>query len=97
MAKNDGSEQVIRHKVRVLNKLGLHARPAAMLVQALSNFPNEVTISKGSKKINAKSIMGVMMLAAGPNSILSFDIYGEHGDQVKQVVDDLFKRKFDEE
>jgi len=90
-------DHFVKQKIKVLNKLGIHARPAALLVQTLSKFESDVFVSKGTKKVNAKSIMGVMMLAAGPNSVLTFEINGSDCDKVWRDIEDLFKRNFDEE
>lgn len=84
-------------KIKLVNKLGLHARPAAMLVQAISGFSSDIFVAKGSKKVNAKSIMGVMMLAAGPNTTLTFEIAGDDAEQAWGAIEDLFNRNFDEE
>ena len=84
-------------QVVVNNKLGLHARPAAMLVQAVSKYESDILIHKGSQKVNGKSIMGVMMLAAGQGTKLRFEVSGSDADQVVQDIEELFNRNFDEE
>lgn len=56
---------MIRHEITIINKLGLHARASAKLTKLAGSFPCEVWMSRGERRINAKSIMGVMMLAAG--------------------------------
>lgn len=86
----------IIQKIKVENKLGLHARPAAMLVQAISKYESDITVSKGTKRVNAKSIMGVMMLAAGPNSVLTFELVGPDAQHALDDIENLFKRNFDE-
>ncbi|MFC1809308.1 HPr family phosphocarrier protein [Candidatus Omnitrophota bacterium] len=91
-----GDENVIVKKMKIDNKLGLHARPAALLVQTISKYASDITVSKGSKKVNAKSIMGVMMLAAGPGSTLTFEILGPDAEQASTDIENLFKRNFDE-
>ncbi|MBN1493284.1 MAG: HPr family phosphocarrier protein [Candidatus Omnitrophica bacterium] len=90
------SESHMVKKIKVENKLGLHARPAALLVQTISRYESDITVTKGTKKVNAKSIMGVMMLAAGPNSILTFELLGPDAEQAWADIEDLFKRNFDE-
>ncbi|MDR2188783.1 MAG: HPr family phosphocarrier protein [Azonexus sp.] len=60
----------------IINKLGLHARASSKLTQLASKYPCEVWMSKGSRRINAKSIMGVMMLAAGKGSTVSIETDG---------------------
>lgn len=67
---------MIRKTAKIVNKLGLHARPSAMLVTATSKFQSEVFISKGDLRINAKSIMGVMILAAEQGSELIIECDG---------------------
>ena len=86
----------IQKKIKVRNKLGLHARPAALLVQTVSKFEADISITKGSKKVNGKSIMGVMMLAAGPESVLNVEITGPDAHGMMEAVEDLFDRNFDE-
>lgn len=89
-------KNTIRLKIKVTNKLGLHARPAALLVQTLAKFESDVMLSKGNQKVNAKSIMGVMMLAAGPKTVLVFDIRGSDAAHVVPAIEALFSRNFDE-
>ena len=81
----------------VLNKLGIHARPAALFVKTTNRFNCEIFVEKDGEKVNGKSIMGLMMLAAGPGSKLT--IYCEGDDCVEALaeVEALLKRKFDEE
>ncbi len=92
---SDGEKHIVK-KIKVENKLGLHARPAALLVQTISRFECDIMITKGNKKVNAKSIMGVMMLAAGPNSMLTFELMGNDADEAWESIEALFKRNFDE-
>ena len=63
---------MISKEFRISNRLGLHARPSAQLTQVAGKFTSEVYIAKNGRRVNAKSIMGVMMLAAGPGSTLSW-------------------------
>ena len=71
----------ITREIKVRNKLGLHARPAAMLVQLTNRFKSEIAVSKDDMKVNAKSIMGVMMLAAECGSELVFEATGPESDK----------------
>lgn len=80
-----------------MNKLGLHARPAAKIVETTKKFKSEITISKNDVQINAKSIMGVMMLAAEAGSTLIISAEGEDAQEALKEVAILFERKFDEE
>ena len=65
-----------RAEVQIINKLGLHARASAKLTQLASGFDSEVWMEKGSRRVNAKSIMGVMMLAAGKGSKVTLETNG---------------------
>ncbi|NQW82405.1 MAG: HPr family phosphocarrier protein [Alcaligenaceae bacterium] len=80
----------------VSNKLGLHARAAAKLTQLAGQFSSEIFISKGAQRINAKSIMGVMMLAAGIGSTVKIEALGEDADQALTAIQALFDDKFGE-
>jgi len=62
------SDEIREKKIVIRNKLGLHARPAALFVRTANRFQCEIMLHKGKQKVNGKSIMGVMMLAAGPGS-----------------------------
>jgi len=84
-------------KVKIINKLGLHARPAAMLVKTAGKYKSEVTISKDDMEVNAKSIMGVMMLAAEKGSIVTIRAEGEDEAEVVDALVGLVERKFDED
>jgi phosphocarrier protein HPr len=70
-----------RAEAEIVNKLGLHARASAKLTQLAGSFPCEVWMERGSRRINAKSIMGVMMLAAGKGSTVIIDTEGERADE----------------
>lgn len=80
----------------VSNKLGLHARAAAKLTQLAGQFISEIFISKGAQRVNAKSIMGVMMLAAGIGSTVKIEALGEDADQALTAIQALFDDKFGE-
>jgi phosphocarrier protein len=67
---------VVSQKVKIINKLGLHARPSAQLVTTATKFKSNVMISKGELRVNGKSIMGVMMLAAERGSELLIEVEG---------------------
>lgn len=81
----------------IKNKLGLHARAASMLVQTVSKFSSEVTISRGAREVDAKSIMGVMTLAAGEGSTVKIKAEGADEETAVEALNDLIERKFDEE
>ena len=84
-------------RVRVLNKLGLHARPAALLVQTAARFKSKVWIRKGDLEVNGKSIMGVMMLAAEQGSDLFFRAEGPDEKEIVSALTQLVTNKFHEE
>jgi len=81
----------------VINKLGIHARPAAMFVKTANRFECEVFVEKDGERINGKSIMGLMMLAAGPGSKLIVHADGADAARALSELDALLKRKFDED
>jgi phosphocarrier protein len=80
----------------VSNKLGLHARAAAKLTQLAGQFNSEIFISKGAQRVNAKSIMGVMMLAAGIRTQVNVQAIGSDADRALEAIKKLFDDKFGE-
>ena len=82
--------------ITVSNKLGLHARASAKLVQLAQGFRSQILLLHGSREVNAKSIMGVMMLAAGIGTPLLVRADGPDEQQALDAVIELFERKFDE-
>ena len=88
---------MIQKKFEIRNELGLHARAAALLVKTASKFKSEIFVSNGKQKINGKSIMGVMILAAGKKSIITITINGEDEENAMEALEDLIvRRTFDE-
>jgi len=87
---------VIKRSVTISNKLGLHARASAKLTQAASGFACAVWIAKGERRVNAKSIMGVMMLAAGLGSRVELEADGPDEEAAIRAVEALFADKFGE-
>ena len=81
----------------VSNKLGVHARPAAMFVKIANRFNCDIFVEKDGERVNGKSIMGLMMLAAGPGSKLLIHAHGADASQAIAELEALVKRKFDEE
>ena len=81
----------------IINKLGLHARAAAKLVKLSSSFESKIDIEKDGQRVNSKSIMGVMMLAASCGSRVSLHVDGPDEEQAMAAVSDLINRRFDEE
>lgn len=88
---------MIRKKILVENKLGLHARPCSLLVKTANKFRSDFKIQKEEMLINGKSIMGVMMLAAEHNSELELIVDGVDEEETIEAIEQLFKSKFDEE
>jgi phosphocarrier protein HPr len=88
---------VISKDLTVANKLGLHARAAAKVVALASSFASEISLQKGNRKINGKSIMGVMMLAASQHTIVNVVVTGEDEQQAMTEIENLFNNLFDEE
>ena len=81
-----------RIEAEITNKLGLHARASAKLTQLAGSFPCEVWMERGSRRINAKSIMGVMMLAAGKGSTVIIDTAGERAEEAAAALQALIAR-----
>ena len=84
-------------EVEVVNKLGIHARPAALFVKTANRFRSDIFIEKDGEQINGKSIMGLLMLAAGPGSKLTLHAEGADASAALGELDGLIKRKFDED
>jgi phosphocarrier protein HPr len=87
---------VIKKSVTISNKLGLHARASAKLTKLAGSFPCEVWLSRGDRRINAKSIMGVMMLAAGLGSTVELETDGAQEEEAMDAIVQLMNDKFGE-
>ncbi|MEY5026746.1 MAG: hypothetical protein RLZZ244_2274 [Verrucomicrobiota bacterium] len=81
----------------IQNRLGLHARPSAMFVKVCSRFRCEIWVEKDGEKVNGKSIMGLMVLAAGLGSKLQVTCEGPDGEKALQEIEALINQKFNEE
>ena len=88
---------MIGRQVTIINKLGLHARAAAKLVATASAFNSNILIGRDDNLADCKSIMSVMMLAAGQGSVLRFEVDGRDEQQALSAIVDLIGRRFDEE
>ena len=88
---------MIERELTIANRLGLHARATARLVQLLSGYRCEATLSARGRQVNAKSIMGVMLLAAGHGSNVVLRVEGEDEAAAADAVQALFERRFDED
>jgi phosphocarrier protein len=83
-------------QVEIVNKLGLHARASAKLTQVASGFSSEVWLSRSGRRVNAKSIMGVMMLAAGQGTLILIEADGEDAQAALAALARLIADRFDE-
>ena len=83
-------------EIEIVNKLGLHARASAKLTQTASRFPAEIWLSRNGRRVNAKSIMGVMMLAAGKGSSITVETEGDEAQAALQAVLALIADRFGE-
>lgn len=88
---------MIEETIKISNKHGLHARPAAHLVKTTGKFNSDIKILKDGLEVNGKSIMGVMMLAAEPGSEIVFRIEGDDEQKAFDAIMDLIKNNFYEE
>lgn len=95
-SKKVKSGEMIAGEFVVTNQLGIHARPAAMFVKTANRFTCEIFVEKDGEKVNGKSIMGLMMLAAGPGSKLTVEAQGTDAAQAVTELGALIKRKFEE-
>ena len=86
-----------RQEVEIINKLGLHARASAKLTQTASRFACNVALERNERRVNAKSIMGVMMLAAAKGACIVIDTEGEDADEAIAALVDLIADRFGEE
>ncbi len=87
---------MIRKNITITNKLGLHARASAKLTQMAASFKSGVFLSRNGRRVNAKSIMGVMMLAAGLGSTVEVEAEGEDEQAAVEALEKLFADKFGE-
>ncbi len=88
---------MIQRDFTISNKLGLHARPSAQLTQVASRYASEVWITKAGRRVNAKSIMGVMMLAAGQGTVVTVDVEGADEAAAMEAVAQLITSGFGED
>jgi len=87
---------MIQKELEIINKLGLHARASAKFTQLASKYKSEVWMTFNKRRVNAKSIMGVMMLAAGKGSVILLETNGEDEQDCMQALEDLIKDYFGE-
>lgn len=83
-------------EIRIINKLGLHARAASKFVTLASTFQSQIRLSKDERKVNGKSIMGIMMLAAGRGTTLTLSAEGPDAEAALEALDSLVRSRFGE-
>jgi phosphocarrier protein len=91
------ADETVDKDCEVRNKMGLHARPAAMIVQTANKFGCEVTLEKDGQNVNGKSIMGVLMLAAAKGTTVHLHAEGDDARQCADAIAALFEKGFNEE
>ncbi len=88
---------MITGKLTVANKLGLHARAAALVVRTAAGFESDIFLSNGDREVKAKSIMGVMMLAATRGTVLDLRVEGADAKEAFHAIEEVFSQRFGEE
>ena len=97
MSSKKNNESSVSREVVVQNQLGLHARPASMFVKKATCFESEILVEKDGEEVNGKSIMGLMMLAAGPGTTLTVTAEGGDATEALNELEELVNRNFEEE
>ena len=87
----------VSRDIEIINKLGMHARAAAKFVKLATSFDSNIDIQKGSRRVNAKSIMGVMMLAANKGSTITIHADGSDAEKSLDALEQLINDRFDED
>jgi phosphocarrier protein len=91
------NDRKVEKDIPIVNRLGLHARPAAMFVRIASRYRSEVWVAKEGEEVNGKSIMGLMMLAAGQGSKLHIRCEGPDADKALAELEELINARFNED
>lgn len=91
------SDTTLSKNLEIKNRLGLHARAAALLVQTASQFEADVVVAKDSQLVDGKSILGLMMLAAGQGTVIEVSVSGPQAAEALAAIERLVDRKFNEE
>src|SRR5205823_161357 len=94
---SSGASQKISRELTIINRLGLHARPSAMFVKVCNRHKSDIWVEKDGEQVNGKSIMGLMMLAAGHGSKLRVTCEGSDAEKALQEIEELIDRRFDED
>ncbi|MCH9626041.1 MAG: Multiphosphoryl transfer protein [Chlamydiales bacterium] len=90
------TDNTLTNKVRVKNELGLHTRPATLIVKLLQDSKSEVFFTYKKETINAKSILSILMLAAHKNALITVQVKGEDAQQTMDQITEAFEQKFGE-
>jgi phosphocarrier protein len=90
------SDTTVKRELTITNRLGLHARPAALFVQLANKFASDITVERGNEKVNGKSIMGIMMLAAGKGLKITVTASGLDAEEAVAALEELVKGRFGE-
>lgn len=93
----DSYHSMAKKDFTILNKLGIHARPAAQFVKTANRFQSDIYVEKDGEEVDGKSIMGLMMLAAGHGSVISVNAEGADAEAALAAIGDLIDRKFEED
>jgi phosphocarrier protein len=88
---------MVKKEFTILNKLGIHARPAAQFVKTANRFKADVFVEKDGEEVDGKSIMGLMMLAAGHGSVITVSTDGTDEEDAMNAIAELISRKFEED
>ena len=94
--ENNAPVVTVTREITVINRLGIHARPAAAFVKLANKFQSDITIEKDGEQVNGKSIMGLLMLGAAQGSKLTVIAKGRDAEMAIREIEELFARKFDE-
>ncbi|SVA94752.1 uncharacterized protein METZ01_LOCUS147606 [marine metagenome] len=97
MSTRKNNKATASREMVVQNQLGLHARPASMFVKKATRFKSEILVEKDGEEVNGKSIMGLMMLAAGPGTTLTVTAEGSDAAEALNELEQLVNRNFEEE
>lgn len=92
--KHEPAEKILVREIKIQNKLGLHARPAALFVKAANRFAADITVEKGANKVSGKSIMGLMTLEAGFGAVLKIVADGIDAEAALNEIQSLLDSKF---
>jgi phosphocarrier protein len=93
----ENHQQAVEIELEIKNSLGLHARPASMFVQLASTFDSEIVVEKNGERVNGKSLMGLLMLAAGCGTMIKISVHGPDSSIALKELSTLINNKFDEE